>query len=44
VTLDAKSEYETSFPRPPQGSCRVEAKFFGDSDHDPSKKTVQFDC
>lgn len=42
--LDGNSKYSVSFARLPQGSCRMDAKFPGDVDHDPSKKSVPFLC
>ncbi len=42
--LDAYGSYRTNFPLPDATSCRVVARFLGDSDHRSSTRTRTFDC
>lgn len=44
VTLNLASAYATSFSRPRPGSCKVTARFPGDTDHLASSKSVTFRC
>jgi hypothetical protein len=36
--------YEATFDRPAAGRCRIEARFRGDLDHDPSRRRRTFAC
>ena len=48
VTKDPKvaadGSFDTNFPRPNNGTCKVTARFPGDDDHRPSNDSVTFAC
>lgn len=42
--LSATSGYATKFARPRRGKCKVTARFRGDADSRPSRRSVKFRC